>query len=160
VEKGAMEMLTGKFNVTLDEKGRIILPAHLRRILNEEKLYITECKEDKCLWLYPLGAYNKRLEEIQNNTDPLLNREDRLVRRQFFDALPVDITNSGRVPIAQNYREFAGLSKDCLVMGRGDYIEVWDEERYAKSSADTEEDSIAASEKLGNTLKSKRGINV
>jgi len=149
------ELLTGEFKVTLDEKGRISLPAHLRRILNDEKLTITQCNQDSCLQLYPTGEYTELLRDIQSSTNPL-NRDDRLVRRQLFNSIPVEIDKAGRIPVIQSYREFAGLNKDCVVLGQGNYIEIWDAEKYEKNLSASKDDYIAASEKLGNTLKNNR----
>ena len=151
-----MELLTGEFKVTLDEKGRISLPAHLRRILNDEKLTITQCK-DNCLWLFPTNEYTDLLKNVQNSTNPL-NRDDRLVRRQLFNSLPVEIDKAGRIPVVQAYREFAGLAKDCVVLGQGEYIEIWAQDRYDAFLENSDEDIVAASEKLGNTLKGMRGV--
>ena len=149
-----MELLTGEFKVTLDEKGRISLPAHLRRILNDSKLTLTQCK-DSCLWLFPSGQYTTLLRDVQSCTNPL-NKDDRLVRRQLFNSIPVEIDKAGRIPVIQGYREFAGLSKECVVLGQGEYIEIWAEDRYRQFLLDNDEEYIAASEKLGNTLKDNR----
>lgn len=150
-----MEFLTGEYRVTLDEKGRISLPAPLRRILNESKLTITQCNGDPCLWLYPTAAYNALLQEVQANTNPL-SKEDRDVKRRLFNSIPVEIDKAGRIPINQNYREKAGLDKDCVVLGVGEVIELWDAKKYDEYFAASENDSITAQEKLGNTLKNNR----
>jgi MraZ protein len=150
-----MELLTGEFKVTLDEKGRISLPAHLRRVLNETNLTITQCNEDSCLWLYPASEYNVLLKKVQANTNPL-SREDRDIKRRLFNSIPIEIDKAGRIPIIQSYREFAGLNKDCVVLGQGDYIEIWDAEKYEKYLSDSESNYVAASEKLGNAMKNDR----
>jgi MraZ protein len=149
-----LELLTGEFKVTLDEKGRISLPAHLRRILNDSKLTLTQCK-DNCLWIFPSSEYIELLKDVQSSTNPL-NKDDRLVRRQLFNSIPVEIDKAGRIPVIQSYREFAGLAKECVVLGQGEYIEIWAEERYRQFLLDNDEEYIAASEKLGNTLKDNR----
>ena len=151
-----MELLTGEFKVSLDEKGRISLPAHLRRILNDSKLIITQCK-DNCLWLFPSNEYTELLKNVQISTNPL-NRDDRLVRRQLFNSLPVEFDKAGRMPIIQSYREFAGLTRDCVVLGQGEYIEIWAEDRYTQFLETSEDDTVAASEKLGNTLKNRSAV--
>jgi len=155
VGKSGMELLTGEYSVTLDEKGRISLPAPLRRILDDSKLTITQCK-DNCLWLFPTAEYTNLLMEIKGNTNPLI-RDDLGIRRRIFNSHAIEVDKAGRIPIAQGYREFAGLSKECVVLGQGEYIEIWDEERYRKYLLESEEDYIAASEKLGNKLKNYSG---
>ena len=149
-----MELLSGEFKVTLDEKGRISLPVHLRRILNDEKLTITQQMEDKCLQLYTTNVYTVHLQEILNTTNPL-NRDDRLVRRQQFNSLPVEIDKAGRIPIPQRYRDFAGLDKDCIVCGVGNFIEIWAEDRFNQIQDSSIEDTVAAAEKLGQIIKDR-----
>jgi MraZ protein len=149
-----MELLTGEFKATLDEKGRISLPAHLRRILDDTKLTITQCSKDNCLWLFPANEYTELLREIQGSTNPLI-RDDRSIRRRIFNSLPVEIDKAGRIPIVQTMREFAGLSKECMVLGQGEYIEIWDEDRYRQYLADSEDDYAAASEMLGTKIKNR-----
>jgi MraZ protein len=151
-----MEMLTGKFKVTLDEKGRISLPAPLRRILNEENLKITQCQKDKCLWVFPKAEYTQLLHDVGKNTN-ILGGEDRGIRRRLFDSYDVDIDKSGRIQIIEELREFAGLSKECVVLGQGGYIEIWDGKLYNQYLVDSENDYYTASEMLGNKLKNSAG---
>ncbi|MDR0464278.1 MAG: division/cell wall cluster transcriptional repressor MraZ [Treponema sp.] len=151
-------LLTGRFNVTLDEKGRISLPAPLRRILEDSRLTLTECDYDNCLWLFPTNVYMEQLKQYNMNTS-LLSKKDRDFRRRIFDSHPVEIDKAGRIPIIQEYREFAGLDKNCIVLAQGDYIEIWDEERFRKCLADSREDFLSASEELGTKLKSNAGVN-
>jgi len=150
-----MELLTGEFKTTLDEKGRISLPASLRRVLNEEKLILTQNNYDNCLWLFPVGEYKAKLNTYKENTN-LLSKKDRDFRRRFFNSHEVEIDKAGRLLIIQNFREFAGLVKECVILGQGEYIEIWDEESYHRCMEDSREDFIAVSEELGDKLKNSR----
>lgn len=153
-----MERLTGQFKVTLDEKGRISLPANLRKALTEGNLFITEGMEN-CLWVYTSDEWNNMINTIMENTDPF-SEESRLLRRRFIGpSQEVEIDKAGRIPIAQTLREFAGLSKDCVVMGQVKYIEIWAEDRYRENRAATDDKFNAASEGLSRILKNKRGEN-
>jgi len=158
VGESGMELLTGEFKATLDGKGRISLPAHLRRILDDEKLTITQCNKDNCLWIFPSNEYTELLKEIQGSTNPLI-RDDRGIRRRVFKSYPVEIDKAGRIPIPQTMREFAGLSKECIVLGQGEYIEIWDDEHYRQYLSESDDDYVVSSEKLGNELKSSKGGN-
>jgi MraZ protein len=151
-------MLTGQFEVTLDEKGRISLPAALRRVLGDEKLTLNPCdfEKDKCLWLFPTNEYQEMLGEYESNTH-ILSSKDRDFRRRLFNSQPVEIDKAGRIPIPQVYRESAKLTKDCLVLGLGKYIEIWDKEEFYKYSSQSKEDFISVSEEIGNKLKGSRG---
>ncbi|MDR0300832.1 MAG: division/cell wall cluster transcriptional repressor MraZ [Treponema sp.] len=153
-----VEKLTGQFDVTLDEKGRISLPAALRRVLGDEKITLNPCALDDCLWLFPTSVYNDMLAEYSRNTNPL-SKKDRDFRRRLFNSQDVEIDKAGRIQIPQNYRDFASLSKDCLVMGQGEYIEIWDREKYLKYYSESKEDFISVSEEIGSKLKSSKDGN-
>jgi MraZ protein len=154
--KSGMRLLTGEFNVTLDEKGRISLPATLRKQLDEESLTLTQNREDKCLWLFPTNEYNALLQEVGDNTH-ILSKEDRELRRRLYNSHEVEVDKAGRIPIVPNFRTFAGLAKNCVVLGQGQYIEIWDEERYNQYLESSEGSFVSASEKLGNKLKNSGG---
>lgn len=153
-----MELLTGEYSVTLDEKGRISLPATLRRVLDEAKLTLTQCEFESCLWLFPTKEYEELLKQYKRNTN-LLTKKDRDFRRRIFNSHSIEIDKAGRIPIVQGYRDFAGLTKDCVVLGQGDYIEIWDEEHYRKYLAESKDDFFTASEELGSKLKNNTGAN-
>jgi MraZ protein len=121
-------LLTGEYEVTLDEAGRIAIPRYLRNILDKDQVVLTR-GADSCLWLYTVEYWMNRVETLIGSADPdtELGRE---VRRRYGPAHPLDLDKQGRVLIAPSLREFAGLSKDCIVLGQFDYIEVWDKERY------------------------------
>ena len=151
-----IEQLTGEYNATLDEKGRISLPALLRRGLNETTVYLTKGGEEY-LALYPSHKWNETISTIMKNTNQF-SAKDRNFRRRFIGpSQEVEIDKAGRIPISQRLREFAGLSKDCVFVGQVDYIEIWAEDRYRAYIDASDEEYAAASEELSNTLKSKRG---
>jgi MraZ protein len=68
----------------------------------------------------------------------------------------MEFDKAGRLPIPQSLREFAGLTKECLVIGLYDYIEVWDCDRYETYLNATEADFNAGSEELAMMLREKK----
>jgi len=153
-----MELLTGEFNVTLDEKGRVSLPAGLRKALNEMPLRLTK-GEDNCLWLYPPEKWEELVnKEIKPITDPFSKVDRRVLRTIIGPAQEVEIDKAGRIPIVQGLREFAGLSRDCVVLGQIDFIEIWDAARYREYFEGNEEKFEAASEELSKRIKAKKGL--
>jgi len=154
-----MAFLTGEYSVTLDEKGRICLPASLRKEMNEPILQLTK-GEDDCLWLFTPAKWEELVSsKIKEYTD-LFSRKDRRLMRQFIGpSQEVEVDKAGRIPIAVKLREFAGLSKECVVLGQLDYIEIWDEGRYSKYLEDGGDDLNTASEELSGRIKRKRGID-
>ena len=116
------KLLTGEFNVTLDEKNRMSLPFQLRRDLDGTVLRLTKGLEDNCLWLFPADKWEELVSDIVKENTVIFSRQDRsLMRRLVSPSIEVEIDKVGRIPITPKLREWAGLTKECLVMGQLDY---------------------------------------
>ena len=151
--------MTGEYSVTLDEKGRICLPASLRKDMNETSMHLTK-GEDNCLWLFTPAKWEELVNSaIRENTDLFSKKDRRLIRQFIGPSQEVEVDKAGRIPVAFKLREFAGLSKECVVLGQMDYIEIWDEERYHRYLEGSIDDLDAASEELSHRIKRKRGID-
>jgi MraZ protein len=152
-----MESLTGEFRITLDDKGRLSLPARLRSALAGSGVFLTQGMDD-CLWLYPSDEWKAMLKTIMDTTNPFSAR-NRIVRRRIIGpSQEVEIDKAGRIAVAQSLREFAGLSKECVVLGQFDYIEIWAEDRYREYLKAHEAEFISGSEELGDFLKGNRDV--
>jgi MraZ protein len=152
-----MESLTGEFRITLDDKGRISLPARLRNALADASVFLTQGMDD-CLWLYPYDEWKTMLKTIMDTTNPFSANSRILRRRIVGPAQEVEIDRAGRIPVAQGLREFAGLNRECVVVGQIEYIEIWAEDRYREYLKAHEADFIAGSEELGDFLKGNRDL--
>ncbi len=129
-------MFLGEFKHTLDVKGRVSLPARFREEMTG-RLVVSKSFEN-CLRIYPVDRYESLLERLQagNDFDP----RQRSVRRFFTaGAVDVQIDGAGRVKIPASLQEFAGLTKDVVINGNIDHIEVWDAEAWAAYDAETTE---------------------
>lgn len=140
-------MLTGEYKNTIDEKGRILFPSKLRINLSGNTLIVTQAL-DRCLWLYTPDEWKNLSSKIMGMTSPF-NTQNRLVlRRLIAPAQEIEFDKSGRLSIPQSLREYASLSKDCVLLGIGKYLELWDAETYEKYLAANEENFMLAAENL------------
>jgi len=119
----------GRHDVILDEAGRIAIPRSFREKLQHGQVYLAR-GVDTCLRLYTVDGWAQRVEEIANVEDPDMVEGSEIWLRYFANTAPVDIDKQGRVLIPEDLREFAGLSKDCKVVGMYRYIDIWDRERF------------------------------
>ena len=143
-----MELLTGEYRNTLDEKGRILFPARMRNELTENTLMVTQ-GPDGCLWLFTLDEWKVFSSKLMESASPF-NPNSRLVlRRLIAPAQPVEFDKAGRISIPQSLREFAGLSKDCVILGINKYIELWDAAKYKSYLEQTDISFREATEELG-----------
>ncbi len=142
-----MELLTGAYYNTLDEKGRFSFPAKLRAMLDQPSLMITQ-GIDGCLWLYTHDEWKNFSTKLMEQASPF-NTDSRLVlRRLIGPAQDVEFDKSGRLSIPQSLRDYAGLSKECVIMGVNKYMELWDVKRYDDYIAETEMSFRKAAEGL------------
>lgn len=146
-----MELLTGEYRNTLDEKGRILFPAKLRNELfgeSEKNILIVTQSFDRCLWLYTLEEWKALSFKIMETASPF-SKQNRLVLRSLIaPAQEVELDKAGRLSIPQSLREYAGLSKDCIILGINRYMELWDSESYKSYLEENEQDLKDAAEAL------------
>jgi MraZ protein len=93
---------------------------------------------DGCLFGYPLSEWEKFTDKLKQL--PLSKAQGRKVLRHFFSqATQVDVDKQGRINIPANLRTFADLSKNCVIVGVSDRIEIWDETKWAQLMEETNE---------------------
>ncbi len=116
-------MFLGHFQHNLDDKGRLMIPARFRELL-EGGAFITQ-GFDKCLMVMNEAYFKQVYERIEamNLADPLA----RLLRRLILsNAYPVDVDKVGRIVVPPNLRAFLGVSSgELIVAGQGGYFEIW-----------------------------------
>ncbi|MBU0934805.1 MAG: division/cell wall cluster transcriptional repressor MraZ [Spirochaetes bacterium] len=142
-----MDLVTGEFKNTLDDKGRLSLPAKLRGSLSSSVLVITQ-GVDKCLWLFTPERWTALSDQLFSSTS-LFHQQARIIQRRIIaPAQEVEIDKAGRIAIPQSLRDYAGLNKECVVLGITKRLEIWDAEAYKAWLDATEAEFNAASEAL------------
>lgn len=120
-------MFLGEFEHTIDEKGRITIPAKFRERL-VKGLVVTK-GIDACLWLYPLDAWE--LLAAKASALPLTDPRAREFRRQVFagasDVMP---DKQGRVNLPPYLRAYANIDKQAMITGLYDHCEIWDPDTW------------------------------
>lgn len=149
VGKSGMELLTGEYRNTLDEKGRILFPSRLRSEIVDNTLMVTQAL-DGCLWLFTLDEWKKFSAKLMESASPFSSNSRLVLRRLIAPAQLIEFDKAGRLSIPQSLREYACLSKDCVVLGINRYIELWDASKYKAYLEETDISFRAATEELGN----------
>lgn len=125
-----MNGFLGEYEVTLDAKGRFLLPASLKKQTGEEgSQFVINRGFEKCLGLYPMKSWEPLFEEISklNDFDPKV----RSFRRYFLNgATMMELDSAGRLLIPQSLKEYAGLEKDIVLVTAVNKIEIWDKTKY------------------------------
>ena len=124
-----MHKFRGVSNLSLDAKGRIVLPARYRERLLEtcdSQLIITIDTEQPCLLIYPLNEWESIEEKIESlpSFNPITRRIQRLL---IGHATEVEVDSNGRMLLSNPLREYAQLCKKVVLIGQGKKFELWDE---------------------------------
>lgn len=120
-------MLLGEYNHTLDDKGRVSIPAKFRDDLGST--FIVTKGLDNCLFVYSKKEWETFEEKLK--TLPLTNPNARNFIRFFFaGATECELDKQGRINIPQNLREYALLKKDVYIVGVSTRVEIWDKEKW------------------------------
>ncbi|WP_026508895.1 division/cell wall cluster transcriptional repressor MraZ [Butyrivibrio sp. MC2013] len=134
-------MLTGEYSHSIDAKGRLIIPSRIREELGDE--FAVTKGLDGCLLLYPEDSWEDfagRLQALPAAT----NAAARKVQRFFLgSALTTEFDKQGRILLPAKLLEFAGLSKEAVIVGMGNHAEIWDPVKYEEFNSDDDIDSIA-----------------
>ncbi len=124
-------MFRGATKLTVDVKGRLVMPTRHRDRLREQcggQLVIT-IDRDQCLLIYPLPEW----ELIQRKLMALPSLQPqarRLQRLMVGHATDIELDAHGRILLPQELREFAGLNRHAMLIGQGGRFELWDEARW------------------------------
>jgi MraZ protein len=113
----------GTHSPRLDDKGRLALPARFRPEL-EGGLVI--CKgQDRCLFVFAVTEFARFTDSLRNA--PVTDRRVRDYSRVLFASASQEVPDGqGRITVPAQLRQYAGLAKDCVVIGANTRIEVWD----------------------------------
>jgi MraZ protein len=143
--KGALKMFLGTHEPRLDDKGRLILPAKFREEL-AAGLVITKGQE-RCLYVFPSNEFSIITETLKQA--PVTAKSARDYSRVMFAGAHDEIPDrQGRVTIPQSLRTYAGLEKECVVIGANTRVEIWDATSWNEYLADREKSFADVSEEV------------
>jgi len=133
----------GTHTPRLDAKGRLALPAKFRAEL-DGGLVITKGQE-RCLFVLPPTEFERILTALA--AEPMKNPAVRAYSRNFFAGASDEQPDAqGRITIPQVLRYYAGLTKDCVVIGANTRVEIWDATAWNDYLAATEQAFVEAAE--------------
>lgn len=142
-------MFSGENYHTLDEKGRIAIPAMFRQfatsVEGNEVWYLTRGFEP-CLMLFTAEAWRRILAQLEHLT--LGNKDHRTFIRHFVGpAVEVQADKQGRISLPQHLREYAGITREVASVGAMRYVEIWDRANFL-----SEQSAAGDMSSIGETL--------
>lgn len=138
-------MFLGTHSPRLDDKGRLFLPAKYRDELSGG-LVITKGQE-RCLYVFGLEEFQRITEALR--TAPVTAKAVRDYSRVFFASASDEVPDKqGRITIPPALRTYAGLARDCVVVGANTRLEIWDSAAWESYLSDQEQKFSELSEEV------------
>lgn len=126
-ESGEFPMLMGEYHHNIDEKNRLVIPSKFRSEIGDD--FIITRGLDKCLFVYSKEEWEKQV--IKLKALPFTQKDARFFTRFFLSgAIEAELDKSGRVSITSPLIEYAGITKECVIIGANDRLEIWAIEKW------------------------------
>jgi len=126
-------MFLGQYGHTLDDKGRITLPARFRQLL-ERGVVITR-GPDRCLLVFTCDKWEQIADKLDGSLS-LAGKDSRLFTRLMFSSAIDDVPDKqGRVRIPDYLLRFAGIESEVVIVGMNSRLEIWSRERWVAQDA-------------------------
>jgi MraZ protein len=141
-------MLMGEYHHSIDEKGRLIIPSKFRYELGDK--FIVTKGLDGCLFVYPKSEWDNIISKLK--VLPFTKKDARTFMRFFLSgATECEFDRQGRINITSPLAEYADLTKDCVIIGVNDRLEIWSKDRFDNFFDKNEENLSDIAENLFNT---------
>ncbi len=138
-------MFMGEYHHNIDDKSRLVLPSKFRMGLGE-RFIITRGLE-KCLYVYSIAEWNEIEKKLK--TLPFTKKDARTFIRTFFSgAAECEFDRQGRTCITSPLVHYADLTKECVIIGANDRIEIWNKNEWEKFLEDNSDQLSDIAENL------------
>lgn len=138
-------MLIGEYRHNLDEKGRLIIPAKFREEIGNS--FIVTKGLDGCLFVYSLTEWDKIMTKLK--TLSFTKKDARTFTRFFLASASVcEFDRQGRINLVNTLTLYAGIKKECVIIGVNDRLEIWALDKYEHLMAENIEQLDEISENL------------
>lgn len=138
-----MSSFKGSYSYSVDSKGRINIPARLRKYVSPEAndTFVVTRGYEQCLFVYPLDEWNK-LEQSVRVLSPSDPKHRFFTRTLLQRALESQLDGQSRITIPKDLLQFASIENEVLILGVLERIEVWNPrvyDDYLKAQAESYE---------------------
>lgn len=138
-----MVTFIGTYSAKVDDKGRLVLPAAVRREMpvgGDMRFVIKRSIYDNCLEMSPYETWYMETEDIRSKLDPF-NHDHQLFLREYMRGVEVVEPDArlGRISISRNLLDAIGVTKEVVFLGIERKMEIWAKESYEQSQITNEQ---------------------
>ena len=134
-----MNSIIGTYECKIDAKGRLMIPAALKKQLAgslQDGFVLKRSVFQPCLELYPMSEWNLMMQKI-NKLNRFVKKNNDFIRRFTAGVKVVEIDALGRLLVPKDLMTFSQISKDIVLSSAVNIVEIWDKELYEKSIDDS-----------------------
>lgn len=145
-----LNSLIGTYECKADSKGRIMLPAPLKKQLSsvlEKGFVVKRAVFQPCLELYPMEEWQTLMDKV-NKLNRFKKKNNDFIRRFTAGVRIIEVDTTGRILIPKDLTIFAGISKEIVVSTAINIMEIWDKENYEKAIEDATGDFADLAEEV------------
>ena len=157
-----MDTIIGTYECKVDAKGRLLIPAPLKKQLTTSLLdgfVLKRSVFQPCLELYPMKEWNLMMEKI-NKLNRFVKKNNDFIRRFTAGVKVVEIDALGRLLVPKDLMIFASINKEVVFSSAVNIVEIWDKDLYEKSISGEDLDfADLAEEVMGNINDNDNGIS-
>ncbi len=157
-----MNTIIGTYECKVDEKGRLMLPAPLKKQLAaslQDGFVVKRSVFQSCLELYPIVEWNILMAKV-NKLNRFVKKNNDFIRRFTAGVKVVEIDTTGRLLIPKDLVAFASIRKEIVLSSAVNIVEIWDKDLYEKSIDDATIDFADLAEQvMGNVNDDDNGIS-
>jgi MraZ protein len=156
-----LNTIIGTYECKADLKGRLMLPAPLKKQLHEgleEGFVLKRSVFQPCLELYPMAEWNKMMEKI-NKLNRFVKKNNDFIRRFTAGVKVVEMDSAGRILIPKDLVVFAGIKNDIVLSSAVNIVEIWDKDKYEASIDESADDFANLAEEVMGNLNDEDGLS-
>lgn len=157
-----MNTIIGTYECKVDAKGRIMIPAPLKKQLTDslnEGFVLKRSVFQPCLELYPMAEWDKMMQKI-NKLNRFVKKNNDFIRKFTAGVKMVEIDSLGRLLIPKDLVVFGNISKDLVLSSAVNIVEIWDKDLYEQSLSNDDIDfADLAEDVMGNLNDDNDGLS-
>ena len=156
-----MNTIVGTYECKVDAKGRLMVPAPLKKQLHvgiDDGFVLKRSVFQPCLELYPMAEWNRMMEKI-NKLNRFVKKNNDFIRRFTAGVKIVEVDATGRLLIPKDLVVFAGIDKDIVLSSAVNILEIWNKDKYEQSIDDSAIDFADLAEEVMGNINDEDGIS-
>ena len=156
-----MNSFIGTYECKADAKGRLMIPAVLKKQLSaalQDGFVLKRAVFQPCLELYPMAEWNVLMAKV-NKLNRFKKKNNDFIRRFTAGVKGVDVDNAGRLLIPKDLIGFSGITKEVVLASAVNIIEIWDKTKYEQAIDDAASDFADLAEEVMGQEDDDNGIS-